>query len=332
MTDEISALKQIVSTTKKAIILAHKSPDGDAVGSSIAWNVFLKKLNIETLVVFPDQPAPFLLPFLEGLEALYFDKDSEAIKEFAKEGATLFCLDFNTESRVGAEAELWISNYSGKRVMLDHHPFPSDFCDVTISRTKVCSTAQLVYECIEEMGYLELMDSNLGQGIYLGIMTDTGSFRYPSVNPKTHLILAHLMQLGLQHFKIHEAIFDVNTIDRLQLRGFAIAEKLVCIPGKPIAYMSMSKEELSRFNYQKGDTEGLVNVILSIEGFSIAAFFMETNDGVKISFRSKGDYFVNEFSSRNFQGGGHQYAAGGFSPDSLEKTLERFESLIGELA
>jgi phosphoesterase RecJ-like protein len=332
MTDEISALKQIVSTTKKAIILAHKSPDGDAVGSSIAWNVFLKKLNIETLVVFPDQPAPFLLPFLEGVEVLYFDKDNEAIKEFATEGATLFCLDFNTESRVGAEAEAWISNYSGKRVMLDHHPFPSDFCDVTISRTKVCSTAQLVYECIEEMGCLELMDSNLGQGIYLGIMTDTGSFRYPSVNAKTHLILAHLMQLGLQHFKIHEAIFDVNTIDRLQLRGFAIAEKLVCIPGKPIAYMSMTKEELVRFNYQKGDTEGLVNVILSIEGFSIAAFFMETNDGVKISFRSKGDYFVNEFSSRNFQGGGHQYAAGGFSPDSLEKTLERFESLIGELA
>ena len=332
MTDEISALKQIVSTTKKAIILAHKSPDGDAVGSSIAWNVFLKKLNIETLVVFPDQPAPFLLPFLEGLEALYFDKDSESIKEFATEGTTLFCLDFNTESRVGAEAEVWISNYSGKRVMLDHHPFPSDFCDVTISRTKVCSTAQLVYECIEEMGYLELMDSNLGEGIYLGIMTDTGSFRYPSVDAKTHLILAHLMQLGLQHFKIHEAIFDVNTIDRLQLRGFAIAEKLVCIPGKPIAYMSMTKEELGRFNYQKGDTEGLVNVILSIEGFSIAAFFMETNDGVKISFRSKGDYFVNEFSSRNFQGGGHQYAAGGFSPDSLAITLERFESLIGELA
>jgi len=332
MTDEISALKQIVSTTKKAIILAHKSPDGDAVGSSIAWNVFLKKLNIETLVVFPDQPAPFLQPFLEGVEVLYFDKDSEAIKEFATEGTTLFCLDFNTESRVGIEAESWISNYSGKRVMIDHHPFPSDFCDVTISRTKVCSTAQLIYECIEEMGYLDLMDSNLGQGIYLGIMTDTGSFRYPSVNAKTHLILAHLMQLGLQHFKIHEAIFDVNTIDRLQLRGFAIAEKLVCIPGKPVAYMSMTKEELVRFNYQKGDTEGLVNVILSIEGFSIAAFFMETNDGVKISFRSKGDYFVNEFSSRNFQGGGHQYAAGGFSPDSLEKTLERFESLTGELA
>jgi phosphoesterase RecJ-like protein len=178
---------------------------------------------------------------------------------------------------------------------------------------------------------LDNLDAQIGKGIYLGIMTDTGSFRFPSVDKNTHLILAHLLEIGVRHHEIHEAIYDVNSVDRLQLRGYAIAEKLELHPDFPLGIISLSKEELERFHYEKGDTEGLVNVILSIEGISVAAFFKEENEGVKISFRSKGKYFVNEFASKHFSGGGHKYAAGGITSTDLNVTITQFRALVGEL-
>jgi phosphoesterase RecJ-like protein len=181
------------------------------------------------------------------------------------------------------------------------------------------------------MERIDKLNIPAGNGIYLGILTDTGSFRFPSVDHSTHLALAKLLEIGVEHYKIHEAIYDVNTMDRLRLRGFAIADKLEIIPNLPIGFISLTLEELNRFNYQKGDTEGLVNVILSIEGMSIAALFMEHKDGIKISFRSKGNYFVNEFAAKHFEGGGHKYAAGGFSSETLNVTLSRFKSLVEEL-
>ena len=331
MTDEIKRLKDIIDASNTVLILPHKAPDGDAVGSAVAWFHFLLNNNKKPTIVFPDRPAAYLLPFLDGIEYLVFETQPEKSLELAQHYDTLFCLDFNDPSRVGKEAVELISSFKGQSVMIDHHPFPSDFCTLQISKPSVCSTAQLLFECIEEMAMLSTVDKNVGQGIYLGIMTDTGSFRYPSVDAKTHYILGKLLDLGVAHFKIHEAIFDVNTLDKLQLRGFAINEKLICIPNHPIAYISLTKEELDRFNYQKGDTEGLVNVILSIEGYSVAALFVESRDGIKISFRSKGDYFVNEFSAKHFQGGGHKYAAGGFSEDTMSVTIERFKTFLNEL-
>jgi phosphoesterase RecJ-like protein len=162
-------------------------------------------------------------------------------------------------------------------------------------------------------------------------MTDTGSFRFPSVSAYTHRMTAHLLALGLEQHLIHEAVYDVNSVTRLQLRGFAIAEKLKLYPMQRLGIMSLNKEELKRFDYQKGDTEGLVNVILSIEGYDAGVFLMETEEGVKLSFRSKGGRFVNEFAQTHFNGGGHQYAAGGFENGSLNETLAKLESLIDQL-
>jgi phosphoesterase RecJ-like protein len=227
--------------------------------------------------------------------------------------------------------ELFVRSFSSQKVMIDHHPNPEAFCDITISRTNICSTAQLIYQVIQEMDLLQLLDVEIGKGIYLGIMTDTGSFRFPSVDKNTHLILAHLLEIGVKHFEIHEAIYDVNTLDRLKLRGYAVSEKFELHPDFPLGIISLSKEELDRFHFQKGDTEGLVNVILSIEGISVAAFFKEENEGVKISFRSKGKYFVNEFASKHFSGGGHKYAAGGQTSSDLNVTMNQFRSLVGEL-
>lgn len=324
----IDALRTHITESQKVFITTHKSPDGDAIGSVVSWYFFFKNLGKEAHVIVPDRPADFLLPFLKDVEYSIFD---QGLNENISEYDTLFCLDYNGASRVGKEMESFVLEFPSAKIMIDHHPNPQDFCEITISRPEVCSTAQLIFECIQEMGFLPLIDEQVGNGIYLGMLTDTGSFRFPSVTSKTHEVLAHLLKIGVNHVAIHEAIYDVNTVSRLQLRGFAIAEKLELFPGLPIGLISLTLDELRRFNYQKGDTEGLVNVILSIEGISIAAFFVEHEDGIKISFRSKGRYFVNEFSARNFMGGGHQYAAGGFSTDSLSVTIDRFRSLVDEL-
>jgi phosphoesterase RecJ-like protein len=289
-------------------------------------------LGKEVVVCHPD-PTPTYLKWVPDVACIEnFDGDNLLVKNRLLNADLIFSLDYNEPSRLGDAMGVILVQSNAKKIMIDHHLMPADFTDLMLSDTSSCSTCQLVFDLIEGADWMSHLSVNAAVSIYLGIMTDTGSFRFPSVQPRTHEIIAKLLAFEINHSLIHEAINDVNTLDRLRLKGFACSDKLVVNEKDKYAYITLTQEELERYNYQKGDTEGLVNVILSIEGFSIAAFFMETNDGVKISFRSKGDYFVNEFSSRNFQGGGHQYAAGGFSPDSLEKTLERFESLTGELA
>ena len=327
----IQKLKTALNQSNKILITTHKSPDGDAIGSSVAWHHFLKAQGKESLILLPDEPADFLLSFLKNVDFLIYEKDQAKVDLVLADFDLVFCLDYNAPSRVGKQMEALLEKVKCKKVMIDHHQNPSEFCEIVISRPEICSTAQLIYECIEEMGAKDFLNKSCCEAIYLGILTDTGSFRYPSVTAKTHLILAHLLEMGVEHFKIHEEIFDVNTLDKIQLRAYAIANKFEKIPGYPIGIISLSSEELLRFNYQKGDTEGLVNVILSIEGISIALFLMEAQDGIKMSFRSKGTYFVNDFAEKNFSGGGHKYAAGGFSSESLNVTISRFKSLLDEL-
>ena len=327
----IQKLNTALSQSSKILITTHKSPDGDAIGSSVAWYHFLKSQGKETLIVLPDEPADFLRSFLQNVDFMIYEKEEAKVDLMLSDFDLVFCLDYNAPSRVGKQMEALLDKVKCEKVMIDHHQNPVEFCEIVISRPEICSTCQLIYECIDEMDGLEFLTKSCCEAIYLGMLTDTGSFRYPSVTAKTHRILAHLLEMGVEHFKIHEAIFDVNTLDKIQLRAYAIANKFEKIPGFPIGLISMSSEELQRFNYQKGDTEGLVNVILSIEGISIALFLMEAQDGIKMSFRSKGTYFVNDFAEKNFSGGGHKYAAGGFSSDSLNVTISRFKALVDEL-
>lgn len=327
----IQKLKTALNQSNKILITTHKSPDGDAIGSSVAWHHFLKAQGKESLILLPDEPADFLHPFLKNVDFLIYEKDQAKVDVALANFDLVFCLDYNAPSRVGKQMEALLDKVKCKKVMIDHHQNPAEFCEIVISRPEICSTAQLIYECIDEMGAKDFLNKSCCEAIYLGILTDTGSFRYPSVTAKTHLILSHLLEMGVVHFKIHEEIFDVNTLDKIQLRAYAIANKFEKIPGYPIGLISLSSDELQRFNYQKGDTEGLVNVILSIEGISIALFLMEAQEGIKMSFRSKGAFFVNDFAEKNFSGGGHKYAAGGFSSESLNLTISRFKSLLDEL-
>lgn len=326
----IDTFKKVILKCRNPIITTHKGPDGDAIGSSVAWYHFLRKLDKNPIIILPDAPSAFLIPFLKDVEFYVYDSEVES-KVKTLNSNLLFCLDYNAANRVGSNMELFVRSFSNEKVMIDHHPNPEAFCDITISRTNICSTAQLIYQVIQEMDLVQLLDVEIGRGIYLGIMTDTGSFRFPSVDKNTHQILAHLLEMGVQHYEIHEAIYDVNSVDRLQLRGYAIAEKLELHPDFPLGIISLSKEELERFHYQKGDTEGLVNVILSIQGISVAVFFKEENEGVKISFRSKGQFHVNDFATKHFSGGGHKYAAGGHTSTDLNVTINRFRALVGEL-
>jgi len=331
MLNELNQLKELLGSPNRFIVLAHKSPDGDAVGSAAGFYKFLLNLSCKARVVLPDLPSDTLLPFMADTNCLYFSEDPDAVKVLFDESTVLICLDFNAPSRVG-DMHALIEGFSGVKVMIDHHPEPEPFADLMISDITNSSTCQLIYECVEHMGLTHAIDQQVARALYLGIMTDTGSFRFPSVNAKTHHILAELIGTGISHWQIHQDVYDNNRIDQLQLRGYAISEKLVLLNKDknpiPAGYISLTKEDLSRFNYKTGDTEGLVNVILSLEGIKVGVLIQEKTDGIKMSFRSKDGFFVNELAKQHFNGGGHKYAAGGISFDSMEVTISRLLSLM----
>jgi len=216
---------------------------------------------------------------------------------------------------------------TAKKVMIDHHPGPEDIFDLTASHPEVCSTSQLVIEVIVQSNNENLLNEGIGTPLYLGIVTDTGSFRFSSVTPRTHELLAKLLKNGVKHSEVHEKSFDHNRLDRMKLRGFAIAEKLEVMVDEELAIVSLSEVDLERFNYIKGDTEGLVNLALSIEGVSVAIMMTESDGKVKMSFRSMGSIVVNKFAGDHFEGGGHMNAAGGISFLSLDETIEKVKSL-----
>jgi len=289
---------------------------------------FIFALDKKCVICHPDK-APLSLTWLPGAhDIVLLEEDKEKTEALIKNADLIFCLDYNSIDRVGSEMEEMLKVSSAKKIMIDHHLNPSDFCSIIVSETSVCSTSQLIYELIDQSGNKSLLDEKIGTPIYLGIMTDTGSFRFPSVQPRTHDILAELIRAGVKHYLVHKKVFDTNTLDRLQLRGFVISEKMELLQDYPVAIMSLTEDELSNYNYQKGDTDGLVNVALSVEGIEVAAFFSEKDGQVKISFRSKGDYFVNVLAAEHFSGGGHKYAAGGISFEPLDETIKKFKALI----
>jgi phosphoesterase RecJ-like protein len=323
--------KEIVFAIKEAkniVITSHKSPDGDSIGSSLALYHFIEALGKTSVVCHPDEAALYLNWVPGAHDIVILDKEKQKTEELFKNADLIFCLDYNSSDRVGSEMEALLVASSAKKVLIDHHMHPADFCDITVSETSVCSTSQLIFELIDQSGNKHLLNEKIGIPIYLGIMTDTGSFRFPSVQARTHEILADLIRAGVRHYEVHEKVFDTNTLDRLRLRGFVIADKLEIIKDFPVAIMSLTEAELNGFNYKKGDTDGLVNVALSIEGVQVAAFFAEKDGVIKISLRSKGDFHVNVMAMEHFSGGGHKYASGGISYDPLNVTIDRFKSLI----
>jgi len=326
--DKIQELKKLVANAKHIVITAHKSPDGDSIGSSLGLYHYLSKITSNVHICHPDV-APKFLKWIPGFESIQsLDKNEAEVQEHFEKADLIFCLDYNSSSRIGSLEKL-MNKSTATKVMVDHHRDPDmEFCDLMFSDITSCSTAQLIYEIIEASGDVELIDSIMGTPIYCGIVTDTGSFRFSSTQPRTHRIAADLIERGVEHWKAHENIFDTNTLDRIQLTSYALLEKLVVDREHSTAYISLTLEEQRRFSAIKGDTEGLVNQILSIDGVQVAIFFKESEGLVKISFRSKGSIPVNNLAKQNFSGGGHLNAAGGKFVGNINKAIEKFVTIL----
>lgn len=324
-----SSIVEEIKAASNIIITAHKSPDGDSIGSSLGLYHFIQKLGKKVTICHPD-PAPVYLSWLEDInKILTMSYDNSAIETLFNEADLIFCLDYNATNRVGDGMQILLESVSVKKIMVDHHLDPQDFAFITLSETSVCSTSQLIVEIIEQSGNGNLLDEKIGTPLYLGILTDTGSFRFPSVQPRTHELIAKLLAAGVKHYLVHENLNDTNSVGRLRLQGYAMSEKLEVLEEYHVAIISMTEEELDRFDYQKGDTEGLVNLALSIKGMKASMFFSEKEGMIKISFRSKGsENPVNVLASEYFNGGGHANASGGMSELSMEETLVKAKLLI----
>jgi bifunctional oligoribonuclease and PAP phosphatase NrnA len=310
------------------VITSHKSPDGDSIGSSLGLLYFIEKLGKQATICHPDA-APEFLHWLDTSAIVLMSQQPEQVKEAFQQADLIFCLDYNATDRIGPEMQALLEAATCPKIMIDHHLDPQDFPTLTISETSVCSTAQLIIELIEQSGHGELLDEKMGTPLYVGILTDTGSFRFSSVQARTHELLAKLLASGVQHHLIHEALNDTNTASRLRLQGYALCEKLDVLDQYQVAIISLTKEELKKYDYQKGDTDSLANLALSIKGMRVAIVCSERDGIIKISFRSKGkENPVNVLAADHFNGGGHANASGGMSELSMPETLENIKRLV----
>ncbi len=329
--EEIQLAEQLLSTPKKIAIIPHRSPDGDAMGSTLALYHFLLRLGHDPVVVAPNEFPDFLAWLPASDQVLIYEKDKENVAKVLQNAQLLFALDFNALHRTG-EMEQVLSKLDAPFIMIDHHQSPDTFAAITYSDTSFGSTCEMVYNFIVELGKKSLIDKNVATCIYTGILTDSGSFRFPKTTGTTHRIVADLIELGAENTNIPSLLFDNNSYESLQLLGRALAN-LKVFPEYKTSYTTLTQQELDTFHYVKGDTEGIVNYGLTIKGIVFAAIFIEHKDEniIKISFRSQGDFDVNQFAREHFNGGGHINAAGGKSYQSMRETVAKFEKLLTQI-
>ena len=329
--EDLQALSLLLSTPKKIVIIPHRSPDGDAMGSTLALYHFLLKLDHQPVVIAPNEFPDFLAWLPSSETVLVYEKDKEYTTKILQEADLIFTLDFNALHRTG-EMENVLKDLIVPFVMIDHHQSPDNYAEITYSDTQFGSTCEMVYNFIVSLNHKNLIDKTIATCIYTGILTDSGSFRFPKTTGTTHRIIAELIDLGAENTKIPSLLFDNNSYESLQLLGRALQNMKVFSEYKT-AYITLSQEELDQYNYVKGDTEGIVNYGLSIKGIDLAVIFIEhaAEKIIKISFRSQGDFDVNQFARTYFNGGGHINAAGGKSTSTLKETVEKFENLLPQI-
>tara|TARA_B100000579_G_scaffold339771_1_gene291208 strand:+ start:40 stop:1062 length:1023 start_codon:yes stop_codon:yes gene_type:complete len=320
---EIYKIKRLLSNKRKIVIIPHKNPDGDAIGSSTALKYYLDNFNHNVDIISPNQ-FPEFLKWMDPNNIIKIFNENEKYSQKIIDAELIFTLDFNNLVRISGMKE-YVEKSNAKIIMIDHHEEPSNYADFMYSEPKMSSTCEMIYHFIEKMGDVDKIDKNISRSLYAGIMTDTGSFKFPSTTELTHLVISNLLKTGISHSDIHNHIYDNNKFERVQLLSFALS-KIKIIENLNTCYISLSQKELNKFNYEKGDTEGIVNYGLSIKNIKFAVIFMEnSNDNViRISLRSRGDFDVNQFSKNIFGGGGHKNAAGAISKKSLDNTINYF--------
>ncbi len=325
--EQIDHAQRLILNAENIVVTTHKSPDGDAIGSAMAMHHFLQSIGKKPTTILPDAAPDFLHWVSDYGACIIADENVQNAADAIAKADLIFSLDYNQLHRTGELVSALLEGSNAPFILIDHHQQPGEFPAVTYSDTKACSTCEMVFRFIEQCGWKGHLNINIAACIYLGIMTDSGSFRFHNVSHDTHRIAGELIEMGLDHAEIHRNVYDTNLMDKLKLIGYALSEKLVVMPEHATAFISLTSEELKRYNYRQGDTEGLVNQALSIRGIKLAAFFRQGNNEIKTSFRSKGNFDVNQFSRSHWQGGGHVNAAGGISFDSMESTLDKFRQL-----
>jgi len=310
------------------LVSKHEKPDGDAIGSTLALYHYLIAIGQDARVIAPND-YPKFLKWMPGTDAiLNFEKQHKLCDSLIRQASVIFTLDFNHFSRVG-QLEPLLEASTATFVMIDHHQAPASYAKVTYSDVAMSSTCEMVYNFIAYLEDLDRISPDIANCLYTGIMTDTGSFKFPCTTSKTHRVIADLIEKGAENTAVHDLVYDTNSPSRLQLLGCAL-KNLVILPQYHTAYITLSQEELDTYNYKKGDTEGFVNYGLTMESIIFAVIFIENKEEkiIKISFRSKGNFSVNEFARAHFSGGGHTNAAGGKSDMNMKETTEHFSKLL----
>jgi len=325
---DISLVESLLNSPKNIVVVGHKNPDGDAIGSCLGLANFLRQKGHQVIVMMPNDFPKFLHWIPETDQIVLFEQEVKKSEEIIKNADLIFTLDFNALNRTG-DLEPVLADATADFILIDHHQQPDDYAKVIYSDVAMCSTSQMVYHFIEALQGLAYMNSEIATQLYVGIMTDTGSFRFPATTATTHRVIASLIESGAKNSEIHQKVYDTNSPDRLKLLGVAL-NNLVMLPEFNTAYISLSQDELTDNNFKKGDTEGFVNYALSMTGVVFAIIFIENKkeDIVKMSLRSKGSFSVNEFSRSHYNGGGHTNAAGGRSLLSLSETVAEFISIL----
>ncbi|MBO4371014.1 MAG: DHH family phosphoesterase [Paludibacteraceae bacterium] len=321
--EKIIATLKAINKADKIVIVTHKSPDGDAIGSSLGLYHFLYSQEKATDIVVPDSVPDYLKILPSSAEIIERDKQPQRAESLLTNADLIFCLDFNEPSRVGALEQVLVSS-KARKVMIDHHLNPGNFADVCISHPELCSTSELVFRLICRMGYFSEMTLETAQCVCAGILTDTGGLAYNSNSPELYTIIGELLGKGVDKDALYRQLFNTCSESRMRMMGYILSQKMEILPQYHTALITMSNAELQQFGYRPGDTEGFVNLPLSISGVYFSVFMRDHGDGVKISLRSVGDFACNTVASELFNGGGHKNASGGESHLSLDETRQLF--------
>jgi phosphoesterase RecJ-like protein len=316
--EDISSIKELLSSPKQIVVIPHKNPDGDAIGSTLGLLHYLKQYDHNAVIIAPNDYPNFLKWMPGEANILKYDHQKDACDALLISAELIFTLDFNSLGRIGSMQDA-VSSSKGIKIMIDHHQQPDDYAKFMYSDVTMSSTCEMIYNFIDMLEDTDKVTPDIATCLYTGIMTDTGSFRFPSTTSATHKIIGNLIEKGANNSQIHNNIMDTNSYERTQLLGRALSN-LKVIPEYRTAYITLSQEELNTFNFRKGDTEGII----------FAAIFIESqqDDIIKISLRSKGDFSVNELSRSHFEGGGHTNAAGGKSDLNMSDTIDKFISIL----
>jgi bifunctional oligoribonuclease and PAP phosphatase NrnA len=325
-TSFIKEVQQKLKISKNIVVLTHHNPDGDAVGSVLAMWFYLKN-NYNTTAIVPND-FPEFYKWMPGADSIKIaSKSKQECSDLIANADMIFCLDFNSPDRVGGLLQD-LKNSKATKVLLDHHLLPDDFFKIAYTQPETSSAAELVYEFIVAMGDEALIDYNIAVAVYVGIITDTGSFSHSCNYPQTYAITSKLFEKGIDAAELQRLVFCNFSESRIRLLGYCLSEKLTIIEKYSTAYIVITKEEMKRFHFKIGDSEGIVNYGLTIKGIKLAALFNERNDFVKLSLRSAGEIDVNKFARKHFSGAGHKNASGADIKKPLKESIEEFISLL----